>query len=221
MPGLDSILITDETYSTDSVFTIASQNLPSLKEIKFELLASQKQVAAAKGAISPRLLIGGSVYTGYYQVVGGGAVDQGSYGAQLKNNNSQAVYARLQIPLFNNYTTARNISLAKIKKNDTELRLEYTKNSLYTDIETACLNYTRGKDEFRAAISNFDFNKKSFDVVEKKFESGLVDVTDYSAASTNLFKAETEALRTKLQLMIRRLIIQFYASGDYKTLISN
>ena len=127
----------------------------------------------------------------------------------------------MQIPIFNNYSTARNISLAKIKRNDTELRLELEKNSLYTEIENVCLNYSRGKDEFGAALSNFEFNKKSFDVVEKKFESGLVDVTDYSAASTTLFRAESEALRTKLQLMIRRLIIQFYASGDYKTIISN
>jgi outer membrane protein len=221
MPGLDSILITDETFRTDSIFAIASETLPRLKAINYELLASQKQVAAAKGAVSPRLLVGGAVYTGFYQVVGGGAVDQGSFSSQLKNNNSQAVYAKLQIPLFNNYSTARNIALAKIRKNDTELKLEFEKNNLYTEIENACLNYSRGKDEYGSALSNYEFNKKSFDVVEKKFESGLVDVTDYSAASTTLFRAETETLRTKLQLMIRRLIIHFYASGDYKTIISN
>ncbi|MGD0583828.1 MAG: TolC family protein [Bacteroidales bacterium] len=219
MPGMDSILITDESFRTDSIFRIASENLPRLKEINYELLASQKQVAAAKGAISPKLILGGSVYTGFYQVVG--SAGQQSFSDQLRGNNSQAVYARLQIPLFNNYLTARNIKLARIRKNDTELRLELEKNTLYTEIENACLNYSRGKDEFAAAVSNFEFNKKSFDAVKKRFESGLVDVTDYSAASTNLFRAETEALRTKLQLMIRRLIIQFYASGDYKTIINN
>ena len=101
------------------------------------------------------------------------------------------------------------------------LKLELEKNSLYTDIENACLDYNRGKDEFAAAQANFDYNKKSFDVVEKKFESGLVDVTDYSAASTTLFSAETEALRTKLQLIVRRITIQFYSTGDYENLINN
>jgi outer membrane protein len=221
MPALDSILITDESFSTDSIYRIASQNLPRLKEINYELLATQKQVAAAKGAISPKLMLGGAVYTGFYQVIGGGITGQESFPDQLKGNNSQAVYAKLQIPLFNNYSTARNIKLARIRKNDTELKLELEKNNLYTDIENACLNYSRGKDEYSAAISNYEFNQKSFEVVKKRFESGLVDVTDYSAASTTLFRAETEALRTKLQLMIRRLIIQFYASGDYKTIISN
>ena len=65
---------------------------------------------------------------------------------------------------------------------------------------------------------NFEFNKKSFNVVEKKFESGLVDVTDYSAAKTTLSRAETEALRTKLQLRIREIIIQFYTTGNYESI---
>ena len=56
--------------------------------------------------------------------------------------------------------------------------------------------------------------------VEKKFESGLVDVTEYSVAKTTLFKAETEALRTKLQLLIRKLTIQFYSTGEYKNLVN-
>jgi len=70
-----------------------------------------------------------------------------------------------------------------------------------------------------AAKSNYDFNLKSFEAVQKKFESGLVDVTEYSAAKTALFKAESESLRTKLQLLIRKLTIQFYSTGEYENLI--
>ena len=83
----------------------------------------------------------------------------------MNNNFGQAVFLTLNIPIFNNYSTARNIKLAKIKRNDTELRLELEKNNLYTEIENACLNYNRGKDEFAAAGANFEFNKKSFNAV--------------------------------------------------------
>ena len=123
------------------------------------------------------------------------------------------------VPIFNNLSTYRSIKQAKLRKSDNELRLELEKNNLYTDIENACLNYDRGKDEFSAARSNFDFNTKSFQAVEKKFESGLLDVTSYSVAKTTLFRAETEALRTKLQLLIRKLTIQFYSTGEFETLV--
>jgi outer membrane protein TolC len=161
------------------------------------------------------------MYTGFYKITSKDAPEQDPFSTQLKNNNSQALYVSLDIPIFNNYTIGRNIKLAKLRRSDAELKLELEKNSLYTEIENACLNYNRGKDEFTAAIANFEFNKKSFDAVEKKFEAGLVDVTDYSAAKTTLFRAETEALRTKLQLLIRKLTIQFYSTGEYEKILEN
>jgi outer membrane protein TolC len=79
--------------------------------------------------------------------------------------------------------------VAKIRKNDNELRLELEKNNLYTDIENACLNYNRGKDEFASANANFYYNTQSFASVEKKFEAGLVDVTDYSLGKDYLIQS--------------------------------
>ncbi|MBI5008452.1 MAG: TolC family protein, partial [Bacteroidia bacterium] len=211
----------DAEYRTDSVYTVAAQVLPRLKAIEFELKASEKQFAASKGFISPKLSVGGSIFTGYYKVMNETDLEQSSFRTQLKNNNSQAVWLSLNIPIFNNYTTGRNIKLARIRRDDASLRLELEKNNLYTEIENACLEFNRGKDEYIAAASNLEFNKKSFTAVEKKFESGLVDVTDYSAAKTTLFSAETELLRTKLQVMIQKITIQLYSTGDYQNIIYN
>jgi outer membrane protein len=220
MPDLGKILISDRNYSPDSIYKIASQILPRLKEIEYELKASKKQIAAARGNLAPSLSLGGQLFTGYYTLLNDTS-SQRSYSTQMNDNFGQAIGATLNIPIFNNYSTARNIRLAKIKRNDTELRMELEKNNLYTDIENACLNFNRGKDEFKAAKANFDFNTKSFEAVQKKFESGLVDVTEYSVAKTSLFKAESEALRTKLQLLIRKLTIQFYITGEYVNNINN
>jgi outer membrane protein len=221
IPEMNSLLISDQSYDPDSIYNIASNILPRLRAIEYELRASEKQISAAKGAVAPSISVGGAVYTGYYKVLSGDTGEQESFSTQFKNNNSQAVYMSLNVPIFNNYTTGRNIKTAKIRKNDAALRLEQEKNSLYTEIENACLDYNRGRDEFMAARSNFEFNRKSFSAVEKKFETGLVDVTDYSAAKTTLFRAETEALRTKLQLIIRKLTISFYTTGEYENTILN
>lgn len=221
MPDLNNFVITDMTYNTDSIYSIASEVLPRLKAINFELQASKKQYAISKGNISPSLVAGGSIYTGFYNVISDASLKQDPYTTQLKNNNSQSLNLTLNVPLFNNYLTGRSIKLARIRRDDTQLRLEQEKNNLYTEIENACLNYNRGKSEFAASVANFEYNKKSFGAVEKKFESGLVDVTDYSAAKTTLFSAETEALRTKLQLIIRKLAIELYSTGEYENLIMN
>jgi outer membrane protein TolC len=165
--------------------------------------------------------VGGTVYTGYYQRLNEGTPTQDSFSDQLKNNNSQAIYLSLAVPIFNNYVNGRNVRLAKIRMNDTQLKLELEKNNLYSEVENACLDFNRGVDENAAAVANLAFNKKSFAAIEKKFESGLVDVTDYAAAQVTLFRAETEALRTRLQVMFRKLTIQFITTGDYEYILSN
>jgi outer membrane protein len=218
MPDLNNLLIIDNTFNTDSIYSIAAQTLPRLKEIEFELKASKKQIAAARGNLVPSLSLSGTLSTGYIRT--SSADTTSPFTSQLKLNRGEEVILTLNIPIFNNYSTGRNIKLAKIKRNDTSLKLEQEKNNLYTEVENACLNYNRGKDEFAAAKANYDFNTKSFSAVEKKFESGLVDVTEYSVAKTTLFKAETEALRTKLQLLIRKLTIQFYSTGEYQNLMN-
>ena len=219
IPDQNNILITDVSFSPDSIYTIASQTLPRLKSIEYQLKASKKQIAAARGNLAPSLSVGAQLFTGYYTLLNDTSSHK-PYSTQMRDNFGQAVGVSLNIPIFNNYSTARNIKLAKINRNDTELRLEQEKNNLYIDIENACLNFNRGKDEYAAAVANYDFNIKSFNAVEKKFESGLVDVTSYSIAKTTLFKADTEALRTKLQLLIRKLTIQFYSTGEYQNLMN-
>jgi outer membrane protein TolC len=218
MPDLSTMMTESGKVDTDSIYAIASVVLPRLKAINYQLQAMKKQVAASRGAIYPSLSVGGAIYTGYYAVLSDPLVDQDSYSKQMKNNNSQAVYASLRIPLFNKYTTGRNIKLAKINLSDTELQLQQEKNIMYSEIETACVNLNSGEDEYYAALSSLEFNKKSFEAVEKKFEAGLVDVTDYSEAKTKLFTAETETVRTKLQMLVRRLAIKLYCTGEYESI---
>jgi outer membrane protein len=218
-PDLSNAPIADSSFGVDSVYKLASQNLPRLKEVEYELSASKKQIAVARGNIAPRLTANASIGSYYYYVLNA-AFRQNPYDKQINDDVSKQVGVSLTIPIFNNLSNYRSINTAKLRKKDNELRLELEKNNLYTDIENACLNYNRGKDEFAAANANFYYNKQSYAAVEKKFESGLVDVTDFSLAKTTLFKAETEALRTKLQLLIRKLTIQFYSTGDYENLVN-
>jgi outer membrane protein len=89
-PDLNSTLITDNSFSTDSVYKLASQNLPRLKEIEFELTASKKQIAAARGNLAPRLTAYGQIGSYYYDVLNAGdGVTQNSYSRQINGNLSK------------------------------------------------------------------------------------------------------------------------------------
>jgi outer membrane protein len=157
VPDMNNILITDSSYSPDSVYNLAAQNLPRLKEIEYELKASKKQIAAARGNLSPKLSAGGQIGSYYYNVLNAPeGTTQNSYQRQLNGNLAKQVTLTLNIPIFNNLSTFRTIKMAKIRKNDNELRLELEKNNLFTDIENACLNYNRGKDLLKELRKNLN-----------------------------------------------------------------
>ncbi|MCK7530093.1 MAG: TolC family protein [Marinilabiliales bacterium] len=116
--------------------------------------AGKQVVAAAKAFWHPGLSAGGAIFTGYYQVLGDEASEQLFISPpSCRTTTVQAVYLSLNVPIFSRYAAGRTIRLAKIRKSDAELKLELEKNNLYTEIENACLNYNRGKDEFSAAAS--------------------------------------------------------------------
>ena len=134
IPEPNNILITDVSFSPDSIYAIASQTLPRLKSIEYQLKASKKQIAAARGNLAPSLSVGAQLFTGFYTLLNDTSSHK-PYSTQMKDNFGQAVGVSLNIPIFNNYSTARNIKLAKINRKDTELRLEQEKSNLYIDIE--------------------------------------------------------------------------------------
>lgn len=148
IPELNNLLLTDLTFNPDSIYSIAARVLPRLTEIEYELKANRKQIAAMRGTMAPSLSIGGQIFTGYYALLNDTS-QHSSYSSQMKNNFGQAIGASINIPIFNNYSTAKNIKLAKIRLNDTQLRLEQEKNNLYTDVENACLDFNRGEMNLR------------------------------------------------------------------------
>lgn len=107
VPELANMIIPDGTYRTDSIYAMASEVLPRLKEIEFELKASKKQLAAARGLLSPSISGGGSAYTGYYEVMNQAGFVQPDFKTQLKSNMSQSIFLSLRIPIFNNYSNGK------------------------------------------------------------------------------------------------------------------
>jgi len=89
MPDFGKILISDKNYSPDSIYKIASQTLPRLKEIEYELKASKKQIAAAREA-SLQHFTWRQLFTGYYTLLNDTS-SQRSYSTQMNDNFGQAI----------------------------------------------------------------------------------------------------------------------------------
>ena len=206
------IVETDDLSDTDSIYKNSVNVLPRIKTLELQTTARKKQLAAAKGLSMPELDMFAGWRTGYYDAMVPGE-DPIPFTDQLRNNTNQYIGVSLNIPIFNNWYNRNNIKQAKLDLLDSELELHQEKNALYNEISQACFELISVKDEFLSAVDNLEFNKLSFEAVNKKFETGLASATEFAEAKEALFAAEVNLLSSKLQYKLKEMTVNFYMTG--------
>jgi outer membrane protein len=209
-----STISADDFSSSDSVYIRSRSVLPRVKALEYQVDARRKELAATIGQSMPSLGMSAGWGTGYYNALVEGQTST-PFMTQLKNNNSQSLGLNLSIPIFSRWFYRSNIKRAKINLADANLQLEQEYNALFQEINAACLELVSLKDEFISSRDNLEFNKQSFNAVDKKFRTGLASATELAEARRQLFSAEVTLLRTKLQYDLKQRIIRFYSTGTW------
>jgi len=200
--------------SADSIYSVAQDILPVINALDYKMIARKKELKAAIGEATPKLSLYAGWSTGYFDAKMEG-VETTPYLDQLKNNNSQYVQASISIPIFNRWYNGRNINRARLNLEDTQLELEQEKNSLYQQINSACLELEAINDEYLAAKDNFEFSTQTFNAIEKKFQLGMANATEYSEARRQRFSAEVNLLKAELQYELKSMTINFFLTGEW------
>ena len=206
------IVETDDLSDTDSIYKNSVNVLPRIKTLELQTTARKKQLAAAKGLSMPEIDMFAGWRTGYYDAMVPGE-DPIPFSDQLRNNTNQYIGVSLNIPIFNNWYNRNNIKQAKLDLLDSELELHQEKNALYNEISQACFELISVKDEYLSAVDNLEFNKLSFEAVNKKFETGLASATEFAESKEALFAAEVNLLSSKLQYKLKEMTVNFYMTG--------
>ena len=138
-----------------------------------------------------------------------------SYFEQLKNNPNQSVQASLRIPIFNRWFYGSNIKRAKLNLKDAELQLQEEYNTLYSQVNNATLELAAVKDEYTAIMDTKEYSDLAFKAVEKKFQTGMANATEYAEARRQKFYSEVDLLRIKLQYNLKLITLKYYLSGKW------
>ncbi|HCC70283.1 MAG TPA: hypothetical protein DEQ09_03910 [Bacteroidales bacterium] len=204
----------NEAIDADSVYNFSKELLPRIKTLELQTDARKKELAASKGFLLPAISMFATWRTGYYDAMVAGE-DPTPFSDQISNNTNQYVGISLNIPLFNNWYNRNNIRKAKLDLNDSELQLQLEKNALYNEVSKACFELISVKDEYLSAVDNLEFNKLSFEAVEKKFETGLASATEFAEAKRSLFAAEINLMSAELQYKLKEMTVNFYITGRW------
>lgn len=203
------LLVSGLVPEVDSVFKTAVTLMPQIKQSEYLLHASEKELAIAKGGISPRIYVAGGFNTGYFD---GDALN---FHDQLSNNQNQWINMGIAIPVFNGASVHSRIKRKKIAMLDSELELEKQRENLYIEIWNAIDDLQSAESEYQSSIELHGFSKLTLQNITKKMEKGLAGTTDFEVSKQRFVYAEATLLKSKLIFIMRKQMLAFYQTGNW------
>ncbi|WP_075602102.1 TolC family protein [Saccharicrinis aurantiacus] len=197
-----------EVAMVDSVYTLAANNLPRIKEEEARLAVAKYQVSTARGDFMPSINMQAGIQSVYTDI------NDDPYKTQLKNNNNQYISASLSIPIFTRLNNRSEIKIAKINKSNQQLQVEQTLQMVYRDIEQVCINYNAALRLVNAAQEKLSYASIAYQEMEKKFELGLANTTELFASQMRLLNAKNEFSQANADLAIQGMWLSYFATGD-------
>jgi len=132
------------------------------------------------------------------------------FNTQISNNFYQSIGFSLQIPIFNGLQASSNVKRARINYEDFRLQESLTKNTLNKVIAQAIADLRAADSRYSSTQNTFNAQKDAFNVIEQRYNVGLVNSLDYNTSRTNRNKAETDFIQAKYDLLFRSKVIDYY-----------
>ena len=204
LPDFSNMDISDDFTSVDNIFTTAENSLPEIKAAEYNLEAADKALAIARGGRSPRLSLSGSGNTSYSN-----NWDMERW-KQLSQNYTLSVGVGLNIPIFNGWQVQSGIKNAKLDLQNYHYQLQLTKNTLYKEIQQAHSDAMAALKQYLSATKTVISMDEAFRYTEQRYEVGIMNFVDYSAAKTRLTIAQSDLLQAKFEYIFKTKILDFY-----------
>ena len=195
-----------------SVITTALEINPDIKLAETRQLAAQQGIKVAMGAYYPTLVLFGSGNSRYSDaaVRFNNPTAQYPFFDQFKDNFNQSVGLSLQIPIFNRFATRTSVRKARIQFENAQVSTQISKNNLSKVIIQAVLDVQAANKKLASNEQTYQANKEAFNVIQQRYNVGLVNALDYNTSLTNLNKSQFDLIQARYELIFRSKVIDYY-----------
>lgn len=237
-PNIEVLNYELEGLSIQKIYEEALKNQHSVKSATYGLMAAEKNLAVAKGRVSPTLSATGSLGTGTsgldknidavnivgveqapYFTQNGGLIYQPKteiisskkpFADQFKDNVNKSVGFTLSVPLFNGLQTYTGVQNAKISALNAKYSQDLLAQNLYKTIAQAYVNAKAGLNKYNASKAAVEAAEQSFNFAEQKFNVGTISTFDFYDAKTRLQTSQSNLVQAKYDYVFRLKVLDFY-----------
>jgi outer membrane protein len=202
-------MLTAYMQGPNEIFENATNQFALIKSVELRKRSAEYAVKAAKGQLTPSLILSGNTGTNYSSAART-ATGKIPYNEQLNNNRSSNVGIGLRIPIFNNFSVRNRIKLANLDWKNAQLVEENTRIVLRQQIEQAHLNMTNAFERYKTLQQQVEAYQQSFKAAEAKFNAGVGTSVDYLIAKNNLDRANINLISAQYDFVLRKRVLDYY-----------
>ena len=197
------------TVSLESVIDNALSANIQVVSAGLAVKESKYNYMKAKGSWFPTISLSGGVGTSYYTNFNSSAYP--AFWTQLDNNRGGYVGVSMSIPIFSNLSRKASVRSSRNALRNAELEMEATRNAVESEVVQACRQMEGYGKQYIQAVKKIEAAKLAYDGIAAKFEKGLVTAIELQMSATTLMQAKSDCLRSKLQYMIEKRMVDYYS----------
>jgi len=223
--------------SVQNIYETALKNQHSIKSSEYNLLAAEKNLAVARGRMSPTLSATGSLGTGTSGLdkqidkvnfvgfdttaftTGGDFVlspktqvitSNKPFADQFKDNVNKSIGFTLSVPIFNGLQTYTSVKNAKINALSAKYSQDLAEQNLYKTIAQAYANAKAALNKYNANKASVEAAEQSFMYAQQKYNVGAISTFDYNSAKTRVQNAQGNLIQAKYDYVFKLKVLDYY-----------
>lgn len=199
--------------SPQEIFNASVNGRPAIIAAQHRIESAERAIRIAKSAYLPTLSLSAGIGSSFYKTKG---FEAQSFSRQIRDNFSTNVGLSLNIPIFNRFSTRNSVRRAQLAHQGQVWQMDETRKTLYKEIQQAWYNATTAHQKFISSQEAEKAAHEAFLLMEKKFENGKANATEYNEARTRKFTAATQRLSAFYDYLFRIKILDFYKGYSLK-----
>ncbi len=196
--------------NSDSIYSSARDFLPSIKAQELRAMAANKQVAVTRGRLYPSLSAFAGVGTGYFETTRDSLGNTLPFREQFRDNTSQYIGVRLNVPISNRWSSRSRVNQAKIERLRAQNNLDIQEQEVFQIIQQLVQDHNSLLVEREQSAQNVTAQNLSFTIAQKRYEKGLMNAIELFTAKNLFANAQNQNLQVRLRSEVNKRLLDFY-----------
>lgn len=190
-----------------TVYEAALAQRPEIRQQQLSIEQSDLNMSIAKATKLPTVGVSAGASTNMT------TMNDNDFLKQTKNNFAISGGVTVSVPIFDNRQTKTSVNKARIARESSLLELRNQQTLLYSTIENYWIQAVTNQSKFRAALTNTQSQKASYEMLSEQFQLGLKNIVELMTGKTNLLAAQQSELESKYLTLLNLQMLKFYQNG--------